>query len=58
MAGPLSTLIETDPTLLDVRASSTGPAGALPLTEELLEVGRRWGIEAERDLVCTHASHS
>jgi xylonate dehydratase len=32
----LSSLVETDPSLLNVRASSTGPAGALPLTEELL----------------------
>src|SRR5438270_7763690 len=29
-------LVETDPSLLDVQASSTGPAGSLPLTEELL----------------------
>src|SRR6266702_679077 len=29
-------VLDTDPALLDVRASSTGPAGALPLTEELL----------------------
>src|SRR5438874_1155583 len=36
MLSPLQTLLETDPTLLDVRASSTGPAGSLPLTEELL----------------------
>src|SRR6266487_1282153 len=36
MAGLLSALIETDSSLLDVCASSTGPAGSLPLTEELL----------------------
>src|SRR5690242_1212002 len=32
----LHSLLDTDSSLLDVRASSTGPAGALPLTEELL----------------------
>ncbi|HKB36896.1 MAG TPA: dihydroxy-acid dehydratase, partial [Gemmataceae bacterium] len=31
-----SSLVEAPASLLDVRASSTGPAGALPLTEELL----------------------
>src|SRR5690242_21764764 len=32
----LHSLLDTDSSLLDVRASSTGPAGALPLTDELL----------------------
>jgi putative YjhG/YagF family dehydratase len=32
----LSSLVETPPALLDPLASSPGPAGALPLTEELL----------------------
>lgn len=30
-------LVETDPALLDVRASANGPGGALPLTPELLK---------------------
>ena len=25
-----------------------------PMTPDLAAVGRRWGIEPERDLVCTH----
>src|SRR5437879_5065637 len=29
-------LVETDPVLYDLRASAPGPAGRLPLTEELL----------------------
>src|SRR5579859_497078 len=29
-------LLDTDPALLDVHASAKGPAGALPLTEDLL----------------------
>ena len=29
-------LVESDPAVLDVQTSATGPAGALPLTEELL----------------------
>src|SRR5712691_10361547 len=29
-------LLDTDPSLLDLRSSSPGPAGALPLTDELL----------------------
>src|SRR5262245_29047008 len=33
---PLSSLVETDPSLFDVRASAAGPRGALPLTEDLL----------------------
>ncbi len=28
-----------------------------PLTPDLKEVGRRWGIDPERDLVCTHSAH-
>src|SRR6266540_2570655 len=32
----LPSLVETAPSLLDVHASAKGPAGALPLTEELL----------------------
>jgi putative YjhG/YagF family dehydratase len=32
----LPSLLEIDPSLLNVLASSTGPAGSLPLTEELL----------------------
>src|SRR5438128_7595310 len=36
MAGPLSTLVDTDLSLFDVHASAQGPTGALPLTEELL----------------------
>src|SRR5207249_3514590 len=32
----LSSLVETAPSLLDVHASAKGPAGSLPLTEELL----------------------
>src|SRR3954447_5823352 len=32
----ISSLLDIDPSLLDLRASSTGPAGELPLTEELL----------------------
>src|SRR5436309_9890818 len=36
MLPTLHSLLETDPSLLDVRVSSTGPAGSLPLTEELL----------------------
>ncbi|MCI0537457.1 MAG: aldo/keto reductase [Verrucomicrobiales bacterium] len=28
-----------------------------PLTSELEEVGRRWGIAPHRDLVCTHSAH-
>src|SRR6266576_335010 len=32
----LHSLLETDSSLLDVQASAKGPAGALPLTEELL----------------------
>ena len=31
-----SSLVETAPSLLDVRTSAAGPAGSLPLTEELL----------------------
>src|SRR5579859_6507736 len=30
------TLVDTDPSLLDVKASANGPGGALPLTDELL----------------------
>src|SRR6266436_1121877 len=30
------TLVETDPALYDLQASAPGPAGRLPLTEELL----------------------
>src|SRR5690349_2987921 len=30
-------LVDTDPALLDVQTSAAGPAGALPLTEELLQ---------------------
>src|SRR5438093_10893175 len=32
----LPSLVETDPALLDVRTRAAGPAGSLPLTEELL----------------------
>jgi putative YjhG/YagF family dehydratase len=32
----LATLLDTDPALFDVRTSAEGPAGSLPLTEELL----------------------
>jgi putative YjhG/YagF family dehydratase len=32
----LATLLDTEPELLDVQTSAAGPAGALPLTEELL----------------------
>src|SRR6266516_4196655 len=32
----LASLVETSPSALDVQASAKGPAGALPLTEELL----------------------
>jgi putative YjhG/YagF family dehydratase len=32
----LDSLLETDPSLYDVRTSAAGPAGKLPLTEELL----------------------
>src|SRR5437763_16366547 len=32
----LAALVETDPTVLDVQTTAAGPAGALPLTEELL----------------------
>ena len=28
-----------------------------PVTPELVEVGRRWGVAPERDLVCTHGTH-
>src|SRR5438128_877913 len=31
-----SALVDTDPALFDVQASANGPAGSLPLTEELL----------------------
>src|SRR6202521_5394717 len=31
-----SSLVETDPALFDVQTSAAGPAGSLPLTEELL----------------------
>jgi putative YjhG/YagF family dehydratase len=33
---PISSLLETDPALFDVQTSAAGPAGSLPLTEELL----------------------
>jgi putative YjhG/YagF family dehydratase len=33
---PLASLLDTDPALLDVQTSAAGPAGRLPLTEELL----------------------
>ena len=36
MAILLTSLVETDPSLLEPRSSAPGPAGALPLTEELL----------------------
>src|SRR5262252_7820224 len=32
----LASLVETSPSVLDVQASAKGPAGALPLTEEML----------------------
>ena len=32
----LAALVESDPAVLDVQTTATGPAGALPLTEELL----------------------
>src|SRR5437868_7497396 len=32
----LAALVETDPAVLDVQTTAAGPAGALPLTEELL----------------------
>jgi putative YjhG/YagF family dehydratase len=32
----LSSLLDTDPALLDVQTTAAGPAGSLPLTEELL----------------------
>jgi putative YjhG/YagF family dehydratase len=35
-ASPFLSLVETDPALLDVHTSAAGPAGALPLTEDLL----------------------
>ena len=35
-APPFATLVETPSDLFDVQASAKGPAGALPLTEELL----------------------
>jgi len=31
-----ASLVETDPTLLDVQTSAPGPPGSLPLTEDLL----------------------
>ena len=40
MSSPLTmdftTLVESDPALFDVQTSAAGPAGSLPLTEELL----------------------
>ncbi len=33
---PFVSLVETDPSLLDVRTSARGPAGSLPFTDELL----------------------
>jgi putative YjhG/YagF family dehydratase len=35
-ASPFLSLVESDPALLDVRTSAAGPAGALPLSEDLL----------------------
>src|SRR5947209_3626378 len=32
----LASLVDTDPVLFEVRSSSSGPPGLLPLTEELL----------------------
>src|SRR4029453_15028581 len=32
----MTTLLEADPSLFDLRSSSAGPTGSLPLTEELL----------------------
>src|SRR5213080_4280256 len=32
----LAALLDTDPALFDVQTSAAGPAGSLPLTEELL----------------------
>src|SRR5438309_3708060 len=34
--GSLSALVDSDPSLYDVQTSAAGPAGSLPLTEELL----------------------
>src|SRR5262249_17907307 len=33
---PFASLVESDPALFDVQATAAGPAGTLPLTEELL----------------------
>src|SRR5262245_64427024 len=35
-AADLASLLDTDPALCDIRPTVPGPAGALPLTEELL----------------------
>src|SRR5262245_15038388 len=36
VATTFASLVETNPALLDVQTSAAGPAGSLPLTEELL----------------------
>src|SRR5947209_2707449 len=36
MTSSLSSLLDSDPALIDVQTSAAGPTGALPLTEELL----------------------
>jgi putative YjhG/YagF family dehydratase len=36
MTSSLSSLLDSDPALLDVQTSAAGPSGALPLTEDLL----------------------
>src|SRR2546430_2333755 len=35
-ATDLSTILDTDPALFDIQTKAAGPAGSLPLTEELL----------------------
>ena len=36
ISSPFAALVESDPAVLDVQTTATGPAGSLPLTEELL----------------------
>jgi aryl-alcohol dehydrogenase-like predicted oxidoreductase len=45
--------------LKGANASHTGEAEAdrWALRDELVEAGKRWGIDADRDLACTHGSH-
>src|SRR4051794_10368627 len=70
-AAGLSSLLDTDPALLDVQTTAAGPAGSLPLTEELLreapsgdlfgwtqDVGMGWaaGELARRELLLLSTS--